>query len=127
MSATTELCHEPHHDLYCTARNLYQICWDHVTIYPCGPNLALNFEQAFPNKYFWLNKFSKYFWLKQTCIPRLWSQLSISCGQKYELMALTVMKSMYILVYGLGGCKERATPVFFHHCSLTENSRLLDA
>lgn len=127
LSATTELCHEPHHDLYCTVRNLYQICWDRVTIYPCGLNLALNFEQAFPNKYFWLNKFSKYFWLKQTCIPRLWSQLSISCGQKCELMALTVMKSMYILVYWLGGCKERATPVFFHHCSLTENSRLLDA
>lgn len=123
LSAITELCHEPHHDLYCTARNLYRVCWDHVTIYPCGPNLAVNFEQTFPNKDFWLNKFSKYFWLTRTCILRLRSQLSLSCGQKYKLMALTV----YILVCGLRGCRERATPGFFHHCSLTENSRLLDA
>lgn len=62
LSATTELRHESHHDLHHTALNLYRVCWGHITIYLYGPNLDVNSGQAFLNKHFWLNEFSKYFW-----------------------------------------------------------------
>lgn len=74
----------------------------------------------FPNKYFWLNKFSDYFWLTQACISRLLSLLRLRSGQKYELMVLTAMKPESISCYGPGKFTESTVFGLLHNCSLTE-------